>query len=97
MGSLLPTQEDWIYFSFHPYVNFDFREIDPGTFEHCIVRDERYVEMYQGYFHTFPGETEMTLKDLYTAHPPSQVFGFTKGEQMTWWSCRTERRSIPRL
>jgi hypothetical protein len=61
MGSLLPTQEDWIYFCFHPYVNFDFREIDPGTFEHYIVRDERYVEMYQGYFHTFPGETEASI------------------------------------
>lgn len=69
MGSLLPEQEDWIYFSFHPNANFDFREIEPGVFEQFIVRDDQYFDHFQGIFHTFPDVQEMSLKDLFTAHP----------------------------
>ncbi|KAL8788421.1 MAG: hypothetical protein Q9195_007300 [Heterodermia aff. obscurata] len=54
MGSLLVEPEDWIYFCFHPYANFDFREIESGVFEQHIVRDESKVGFFQGIFHTFP-------------------------------------------
>ncbi|KAI9750497.1 MAG: Transmembrane osmosensor [Chaenotheca gracillima] len=79
MGSLLTESEDWIYFSFHPYVNFDFREIEPGVYEHYVVRDEQHVAQFQGYFHTFPNVKEITLKDLYTAHPTKPGLWLYKG------------------
>ena len=69
MGSLLVEREDWIYFSFHPYANFDFREIEPGVFEQHIVRNEEYFTLFQGIFHTFPDIKEMSMKDLFTPHP----------------------------
>ncbi|MCJ1314533.1 hypothetical protein MMC25_008215 [Agyrium rufum] len=69
MGSQLPDPEDWIYFSFHPYANFDFREIEPGVFEQFIVREEKYFAKFQGIFHTFNDIQEMSLKDLFTQHP----------------------------
>lgn len=69
MGSLLVEREDWIYFAFHPYANFHFREIEPGVSEHCIVRDESKAGLFQGIFHTFPDIQEMSLKDLYAQHP----------------------------
>lgn len=79
MGSLLPERENWIYFSFHPYTNFDFREIEPGVFEQYIVRDDRYVSQYQGIFHTFPEVNELSLKDLFTAHPTKPGLWLYKG------------------
>lgn len=79
MGSLLVEPEDWIYFCFHPYANFDFREIEPGVFEQCIVRDESKVGFFQGIFHTFPDIQEMSLKDLYTQHPTKPGLWLYKG------------------
>ncbi|KAL8838457.1 MAG: hypothetical protein Q9170_002132 [Blastenia crenularia] len=79
MGSLLVEREDWIYFSFHPHANFDFREIEPGVFEQCIVRDESKVDFFQGIFHTFPDIKEMSLKDLYTQHPTKPGLWLYKG------------------
>lgn len=79
MGSLLTEPEDWIYFSFHPYANFDFREIEKGVFEQYVVRDDRYINQFQGIFHTFPDIEEMTLKDLYTAHPTKPGLWLYKG------------------
>ena len=79
MGSLLVEREDWIYFSFHPYANFDFREIEPGVFEQCIVRDESKVGLFQGIFHTFPDVPEMSLQDLYTKHPTKPGLWLYKG------------------
>ncbi|KAF2146409.1 uncharacterized protein K452DRAFT_264205 [Aplosporella prunicola CBS 121167] len=68
-GSLLVEPEDWIYFSFHPYAGFEFREIAEGVYEHWAVRNEDRVGLHQGIFHTFPDVKEMTLKDLYSPHP----------------------------
>ena len=79
MGSLLVEPEDWIYFSFHPYANFDFREIEPGVFEQYIVRDESKVDFFQGIFHTFPKVNEMSLKDLYIQHPTKPDLWLYKG------------------
>ena len=79
MGSLLVEREDWIYFCFHPYAHFDFREIEPGVFEQCIVRDESKVGLFQGIFHTFPDVQEMSLKDLYTQHPTKPGLWLYKG------------------
>lgn len=79
MGSLLVEREDWIYLSFHPYANFDFREIEPGVFEQYIVRDESKVGLFQGIFHTFPDITEMSLKDLYAQHPTKPGLWLYKG------------------
>jgi len=62
-------REDWIYFSFHPYAGFEFREIDSGVYEHWAVRNDERVDLFQGLFHTFPDVKEMSLKDLYTKHP----------------------------
>ena len=79
MGSLLTEREDWIYLSFHPYVNFDFKEIEHGIFEQYIVRNEEYVSKFQGIFQTFPDVKEMSLKDLYTAHPTKPDFWLYEG------------------
>ena len=79
MGSLLVEPEDWIYFCFHPYAKFDFREIEPGVFEQYIVRDERKVGFFQGIFHTFPNVQEMSLKDFYTQHPTKPGLWLYKG------------------
>ena len=79
MGSLLVEREDWIYFSFHPYAHFDFREIEPRVFEQCIVRDESKVGLFQGIFHTFPDVQEMSLVDLYTQHPTKPGLWLYKG------------------
>ncbi|RYP62963.1 hypothetical protein DL769_007102 [Monosporascus sp. CRB-8-3] len=68
IGNLWVDREDWIYFSFHPYSGFDFREIEPGLYEHYVVRNE-HATLFQGLFHTFRDVKEMSLKDLYAKHP----------------------------
>lgn len=68
IGNLWVDREDWIYFSFHPYSGFDFREIEPGLYEHYVVRNE-HATLFQGFFHTFRDVKEMSLKDLYAKHP----------------------------
>ena len=68
-GNLVVDREDELYFYFHPYAGFDFREIDePGVYEHWVVRTEQW-ELFQGIFNTFPDNDEVNLKDLYTKHP----------------------------
>lgn len=69
MGILLPDPEDWIYFVWHPWAGFQFREVDPTRFEHFVVRNEQYVAKHQGLLHTFSDVKEMSLKDLYQPHP----------------------------
>lgn len=69
MGSLITEPEDWLYFSFHPYAGFDFREVEHGLFEQFAIRDEKHVDLFQGYFHTSPDLAELSSKDLYRAHP----------------------------
>ncbi|RYP43738.1 hypothetical protein DL768_009730 [Monosporascus sp. mg162] len=68
IGNLWVDRQDWIYFSFHPYSGFDFREIESGLYEHYVVRNE-HATLFQGLFHTFRDVKEMSLKDLYAKHP----------------------------
>lgn len=68
-GILLVEPEDWIYFSFHPWAGFEFRELDNAAYEHWAVRNEDRAALHQGIFHTFPDTKELTFKDLYEKHP----------------------------
>ncbi|KAI1874087.1 uncharacterized protein JN550_002666 [Neoarthrinium moseri] len=36
-GNLLVDQDDLLHFAFHPYSGFDFREVEPGVYEHWVV------------------------------------------------------------
>ncbi|EFR04290.1 L-aminoadipate-semialdehyde dehydrogenase [Nannizzia gypsea CBS 118893] len=78
-GSLLVEPEDWIYFSFHPYAGFDFRQVDDDVYEHWGVRNEDRVDLYQGIFHTFPDIKELTFKDLYAPHPTKPYLWIYRG------------------
>ncbi|ETS80548.1 hypothetical protein PFICI_08077 [Pestalotiopsis fici W106-1] len=68
IGNLVPDREDWIYFCWHPWSGFEFREIEPGLYEHHVVKNE-HANLFQGLFHTFSDVHEMSLKDLYAKHP----------------------------
>ncbi|RYP73522.1 hypothetical protein DL771_003561 [Monosporascus sp. 5C6A] len=76
-GNLLVNRDDFLYFAFHPYSGFDFREVEPGVYEHWVVRNEKW-SLFQGIFHTFPGAQEINLKDLYVKHP-------TKPDHWLYW------------
>lgn len=65
---LLVARDDFLYFAWHPNSRYDFREYEPGVYEHWIVRDKEQ-EAYQGIFYTFPHVDEVNMKDLYTKHP----------------------------
>ena len=67
-GNLWTKREDWHWFAFHPYSGFEFREIQPGVFEHWIHRNKHW-QLFQGIFHTFPDQDSVNLKDLYIKHP----------------------------
>ena len=68
IGNLVVEREDWFWFAFHPFSGFEFKEIEPGLFEHWVHRNERW-SLFQGIFHTFPAENSINLKDLYIKHP----------------------------
>jgi hypothetical protein len=68
IGNLWVDREDWHWFAFHPYSGFDFREIQPGVFEHWVHRNEHWP-LFQGIFYTFPQDDSVNLKDLYIQHP----------------------------
>lgn len=78
IGNLVVDQEDWLYFAFHPYSGFDFREVEPGVYEHWIQRNEHWP-LFQGIFHTFPNVDEINLKDLYIKHPTKPNLWAYKG------------------
>ncbi|KAH7029241.1 uncharacterized protein B0I36DRAFT_411067 [Microdochium trichocladiopsis] len=65
---LLVDPADFLYFAWHPNSVYDFREVEPGIYEHWIVRDPAQ-DLYQGIFYTFPDAQEVNLKDLYVKHP----------------------------
>jgi aryl carrier-like protein len=68
IGNLWVERDDWHWFAFHPYSGFEFREIQPGVFEHWVHRNEHWA-LFQGIFHTFPDQQSINLKDLYVRHP----------------------------
>jgi hypothetical protein len=68
MGNLWPDREDWHWFAFHPLAGFEFKEIEPGVYEHWVHRGQHW-EMFQGIFYTFPDQQSVNLKDLYIRHP----------------------------
>lgn len=68
MGNLWPEREDWHWFAFHPLAGFEFKEIEPGVYEHWVHRKPQW-DLFQGVFYTFPDQKSVNLKDLYVRHP----------------------------
>ena len=68
IGNLWVPREDWHWFAFHPHSGFEFKEVQPGVFEHWVHRNEHW-ELFQGIFYTFPNQDSVNLKDLYVQHP----------------------------
>jgi len=77
MGNLWPEREDWHWFAFHPLAGFEFKEIEPGVYEHWVHRKPQW-ELFQGLFYTFPDQQSVNLKDLYKRHPSKPyLFAYT--------------------
>ncbi|EXM17844.1 Chloramphenicol acetyltransferase-like domain superfamily [Fusarium oxysporum f. sp. vasinfectum] len=68
IGNLWVPREDWHWFAFHPYSGFEFKEVQPGVYEHWVHRNEHWA-LFQGIFYTFPDQDSINLKDLYIRHP----------------------------
>lgn len=71
-------REDYFYFAFHPYSGFEFKEIEPGVYEHWMHRDDD-LSLFQGIFHTFPDMHDINIKDLYVKHPTKPGLWAYKG------------------
>lgn len=78
IGNLIVPREDWHWFAFHPYSGFEFKEVEPGVFEHWVHRNEHW-RLFQGIFQTFPDKDSINLKDLYVQHPTKPGFWAFKG------------------
>lgn len=78
IGNLVVPREDWFWFAFHPYSGFEFKEVEPGTYEHWVHRNE-HASLFQGIFHTFPDEQSINFKDLYMRHPTKPNLWAFKG------------------
>ncbi|KAM7208256.1 chloramphenicol acetyltransferase-like domain protein [Naviculisporaceae sp. PSN 640] len=78
IGNLWVDREDWFYFAFHPFSGFEFKEIEPGLYEHWVHRNE-HAPLFQGIFHTFPEQQSINLKDLYQRHPTKPYLWSYKG------------------
>lgn len=78
IGNLVVPREDWFWFAFHPRSGFEFREIEPGVFEHWIHRNEHW-SLFQGIFHTFPEKDSINTKDLYFKHATKAYLWSFKG------------------
>ncbi|KAJ9490530.1 hypothetical protein VN97_g2712 [Penicillium thymicola] len=68
IGNLKTEREDWLWFCFHPYPGFEFKELETDTYEHWAHRNEHWP-LFQGIFHTFPDKDSINFKDLYVKHP----------------------------
>lgn len=68
IGNLVVPREDWFWFAFHPYSGFEFKELEPHTYEHWVHRND-HSPLFQGIFHTFPEKQSINFKDLYMKHP----------------------------
>ncbi|KAJ3533667.1 hypothetical protein NM208_g7881 [Fusarium decemcellulare] len=78
MGNLWVESQDWFYFAFHPFSGFEFKEVEPGIYEHWVHRNDHW-SLFQGIFHTFPDDKSINLKDLYTKHPTKPNLWAYKG------------------
>jgi acyl-coenzyme A synthetase/AMP-(fatty) acid ligase len=78
IGNLVVERQDWHWFAFHPYSGFEFKEIEPGVFEHWIHRNEHW-ELFQGIFQTFPNKDSINLKDIYIQNPSNPNLWAFKG------------------
>ncbi|RMD43204.1 hypothetical protein DV735_g1890, partial [Chaetothyriales sp. CBS 134920] len=78
IGNLVVPREDWYWFAFHPYAGFEFKEVEPDTYEHWVHRHEEWP-LFQGIFHTFPDKQSINLKDLYRRHPTKPNLWAFKG------------------
>ncbi|KAF2258812.1 transferase family protein [Lojkania enalia] len=78
IGNLVVDREDWFWFAFHPYSGFEFKEVEAGTYEHWVHRNE-HATLFQGIFHTFPDKESINFKDLYMRHPQKPNLWAFKG------------------
>ena len=78
IGNLVVEREDWLWFAFHPFSGFEFKEVEPGIYEHWVHRNKHWP-LFQGIFHTFPAEQSINLKDLYVKHPTKPNLWAFKG------------------
>ncbi|KAF2171432.1 hypothetical protein M409DRAFT_63707 [Zasmidium cellare ATCC 36951] len=78
IGNLVVNRQDWLWFAFHPWSGFEFKEIEPDTYEHWVHRNEHW-ELFQGIFQTFPEKDSVNLKDLYVKHPTKPNLWAFKG------------------
>ncbi|KAL8881551.1 MAG: hypothetical protein Q9198_001262 [Flavoplaca austrocitrina] len=78
IGNLIVERQDWLWFAFHPYSGFEFKEVEPGVYEHWVHRNEHWA-LFQGIFHTFPEQQSINLKDLYIRHPTKPNLWAFKG------------------
>ncbi|KAI4198519.1 MAG: hypothetical protein LQ350_005248 [Teloschistes chrysophthalmus] len=78
IGNLVVDRDDWLWFAFHPFSGFEFKEVEPGVYEHWVHRNEQWP-LFQGIFHTFPAEQSINLKDLYIRHPTKPNLWAFKG------------------
>ncbi|KAI4176560.1 MAG: hypothetical protein LQ346_007859 [Caloplaca aetnensis] len=77
IGNLVVERADWFWFAFHPFSGFEFKEVEPGVYEHWVHRNQHWP-LFQGIFHTFPTEQSINLKDLYVKHPTKpNLWAFT--------------------
>lgn len=78
IGNLVVPREDWYWFCFHPYSGFEFKEVEEGTYEHWVHRNEHWP-LFQGIFQTFPDKDSVNFKDLYRRHPSKPDLWAFKG------------------
>ncbi|KAL9620748.1 MAG: hypothetical protein Q9160_004761 [Pyrenula sp. 1 TL-2023] len=78
IGNLVVAREDWFWFAFHPFSGFEFKEVEPYTYEHWVHRNENWP-LFQGIFHTFPDKQSVNFKDLYARHPTKPNLWSFKG------------------
>nr|POE54266.1 non-canonical non-ribosomal peptide synthetase fub8 [Quercus suber] len=78
IGNLIVQRKDWLWFAFHPYSGFEFKEIEDDAYEHWVHRND-HAELFQGIFHTFPDKDSINLKDLYVRHPTKSNLWAFKG------------------
>lgn len=42
IGNLIVEREEWLWFAFHPWSGFEFREVESGAYEHWVHRNEHW-------------------------------------------------------